>query len=547
MYRGTTVFWPVIGWLFALIIFTPIAALLFQSISGDDSDIFTHLFNTTLSSYVTNSLLLVFGTVLLSMIIAIPAAWFIAVCDFPLRHYLQWMLVLPLAMPTYVVAYIYTDMLDYAGPIQIYLRDFFAWQSVDDYWFWDFRSISGAICVLALGLFPYLYLIVRNTFAKQEANLINAARALGSSVWTSFWRIALPLARPAIVIGSTLIAMETLGDFAVSNYFAVSTLTTAVYDTWLSLGSIRAAAKISVLMLFGVVALVLLEKFSRRQSNTKYTGKNTRLQRYSLRGYQAWLVTTYCCLLVVLGFVLPVAVLITYVINYFSASWTDQFLQISINSLKTSFFAAAIATIVAIVHCFNQRLNAKYKLATQLSSLGYAIPGTVMAIAVLIPLTALDHSVNGLLKHFQMPTIGLIFSGTIVALVFAFVVRFSALAIGSVDAGYQRMSNNLDHSARILGAKPIKLLSRVHIPLLKMPILTAFLLVFIESMKELPAALLLRPFNFDTLATYVYQFVSDEQLHIASMAALLLVIVGLIPLIFLSSDKPHREQHDARN
>lgn len=419
------------------------------------------------------------------------------------------------------------------------LRQWFGWNSPQDYSFWEVRSISGAALVLALGLFPYIYLIVRNTFAQQESQLINAARLLGASPWQAFWRVALPLARPAIVIGISLVAMETLADFAVAHYFAVSTLTTAVYDTWLGLNSLEAAARLSVFMLIGIMALVILERVSRR-GQVQLAGKNagaTLRLKMTLAGRVFALL--FCCLLFIAGFLFPFLTLLEFGVNYFSDSWNQDLLQYSWNSLALSTSVAVICLLLALLFTYNQRLHvkARHQVPVKLSSTGYAIPGTVLAIGVLIALTALDHQINSWAQDLSLGRPGLIFSGTVFAIGLAFVIRFMAIANGAIEAGFSRLPASLDLSSRLLGKNAFQTFVRIHLPLLKMPMLTALLLVLIECMKELPASLILRPFNFDTLATYVYQYVSDEQLELASLGAIFIVFIGLLPVAVMAGDR----------
>jgi iron(III) transport system permease protein len=530
--------WLIPSWLLALLLSLPLAALILSSLKPAD-ETFRHLLDTVLWDYVANSLKLVSLTVVFALIFALPPAWWVANCEFPGRRYFSWMLLLPLAMPGYVVAYIYTDFLDYAGPVQMALRDWFGWTSPQDYDFWEVRSISGAALVLALGLFPYIYLIVRNTFAQQESQLISAARLLGASPWKSFWRVALPLARPAIVIGISLVAMETLADFAVAHYFAVSTLTTAVYDTWLGLNSLEAAARLSVFMLIGIMALVILERVSRR-GQVQLAGKNagaTLRLKMSLKGRVFALL--FCSLVFVAGFLFPFLTLLEFGFDYFSESWSEELLEHSWNSLTLSGSVALICLLLALLFTYNQRLHNKawHQVPVKLSSTGYAIPGTVLAIGVLIALTALDHQVNHWAQDWSLGRPGLIFSGTVFAIGLAFVIRFMAIANGAIEAGFSRLPASLDLSSRLLGKNALQTFFRVHLPLLKMPMLTAVLLVLIECMKELPASLILRPFNFDTLATYVYQYVSDEQLELASLGAIFIVLIGLLPVMVMARDR----------
>lgn len=533
-------FWTVSAWLSGLALLLPVLALLFESLSPG-TEVFSHLWDTVLMDYISNTLLLVFLVALLSLLIGLPVAWLIAMCQFPGRKSFQWAMMLPLAMPSYLIAYVYTDLFDYAGPVQTTLRGWFDWQSPADYAFFEIRSLGGAATMLALVLFPYLYLIVRTSLAEQSFQLIHASRVMGCKPWESFFRVSMPMVRGAIVVALALIGMETLADFATVHYFAVNTLTTAVYDTWLGYNSLTAAAKISVMMLVLVFLFISLERYSRKQRAVhERQSKQDGDYLYQLTGFKAFLATLWCSLILFFAFVLPLLVLINYAIDNVDIAWNDEFFHYAGVSFA---LAATVAVITVLLSLFilsnlrdNNSLEAKWynRMPSIFASTGYALPGTVLAIGVLIPLTTLDFAINEVLEQWMQWQPGLILSGSVFAIIFAYVVRFNAVAVGAVESSYSKISPSIDMVSKTLGLGRFKLMWLVHLPLLKKGCLTAGLLVFIESMKELPAALLLRPFDFETLATYVYQYVSDEQLENASIAALTIVIVGLLPLIFVN-------------
>lgn len=537
-------YWRAGSWLLALLLFSPVISLMVEALAPS-GELFDHLWNTVLTTYIVNSVLLILGVGVLGAILAIPAAWIMANTNIPGKAQLQWLLVLPLAMPSYVIAYIYTDLLEFAGPVQRLLRALTGWESASDYSFPEVRSLGGGIIVLALVLYPYLYLLTRTAFLEQSKSQMLASRLLGCSQLESFARVTLPMARPAIITGLALMGMEALGDFATVSYFSVPTLTTAVYDTWLGYGSLNAAAKISAMMLLVVMLLISGEKYSRRKQQLyqKNTGQEQR-ELVELSGWPKWLALGWCWLLVTLGFLLPSLVLIDYLITYFDTSWNTELFEYGLNSLLVSGSAATVACFIALFLGVYQRLkNSTFsKIPARLVSTGYAMPGNVLAIGVLIPLTLSDHFINELLIYWNQAPIGLIFSGSVITLVFAYVVRFSAVAVGSVESSLGRVSPSLDMASRTLGCNPQEMVRRIHIPLIRKGLLAGLLLVFIESMKELPATLLLRPFNFETLATWVFQYVSDEQLEYAAPAALVLVLVGLIPLIMLNRSLERQEQ-----
>ncbi|MBF8448231.1 ABC transporter permease [Aeromonas dhakensis] len=528
--------WITGSWASALLLALPVLALVFSAFSAD-GDLFSHLADTVLFDYLTNTLGLVVGVVLLSLLFGVPTAWLVAMCQVPGRRALQWALMLPMAMPSYIVAYVYTDLLDYSGPLQAGLRQLFGWSSPADYWFPAIRSLGGAAWVLALVLFPYVYLLTRASFLEQSVSLIHSSRLLGCSPWQSFRRLSLPLARPAIMVAVSLVAMETLADFATVHFFAINTLTTAVYDTWLGYGSLATAAKLSCLMLLAVVLLIALERRSRsRQQVFQKSMGHEQPMRYPLKGARRWLAGLWCWGLVLAGFGLPFVILLDYGVRYFELSWTPEFVRFAGNSLAISALTALLAMGIALLLGFCRRLDGGIKslLPLRIAAMGYAMPGTVLAIGVLVPLTALDFAINDLAEWLGRQGPGLLLTGTLTAIVFGYLVRFVAIAIGSVESSMGKISPSLDMAARSLGQGDGAMLRRVHLPLVQRGLFAGAMLVFIESMKELPAALLLRPFNFDTLATHVYQFVSDEMLERGALGAIVIVLVGLLPLIWVN-------------
>ncbi|MGD8109884.1 ABC transporter permease [Vibrio sp. TRT 17S01] len=519
----------------ALLLVLPILAIFFTAI-GETDELFSHLMSTVMPTYAYNTVMLVSGVMVLSLIFGIPTAWLMAMCRLPSERILQWALVLPLAMPGYIVGYIFTDWFDFAGPIQVTLRNITGW-GPGEYWFPDIRTLTGATIVLALVLYPYVYLLCRAAFMEQNVSLLQSARLLKCSPWQSFWRISLPLVRPSIAVGLSLVAMETVGDFGTVSYFAVNTLTTAVYDTWLGYSSLTAAAKISAIMLVIVILLLSAERYSRRKQKLFQSQYSSREDfRYELAGWKKWGALLWCWGLVAIAFIFPLAQLCIYAYKYFAQSWTAEFQQYAINSLHVSLSAAVIGVLVALVVNFSYRLKASRRNLAfmRLSSMGYAVPGTVLAIGVMVPVLFMDHAVNDFAVYMEWQRPGLIFSGSMFAIIFAMVVRFSAVAIGSVESSLNKVSPSLDMASRTMGCTSNQMLMKVHLPLIRRGALIAGLLVFIESMKELNAALLLRPFNFETLATYVYNFASDEHLELAALPAVLLVLVGLIPLIVVN-------------
>lgn len=526
----------------ALICVLPVMGLVYTA-SGESAASFEHIKQTVLADYVVNTLQLMIMVGVLVSVIGIPLAWLIACCEFTGKAFFNWALILPLAMPGYLIAYTYTDLLDYAGPIQSSLRSWMGWQSPQDYWFFDIRSIGGAAVMLALVLFPYVYLMVKANFMNQNSSLTMAARSLGHSSYSSFFKVSLPIARKAIAASVALVLMETMADFATVHYFAVNTLTTAVYDTWLGYYDLASAAKLSAFMIIGVLALLALEHYTKRQSSSANDVKmSTSPLSYQLKGAQNWLAFGFCSLILVLGFVVPAYTLLGYAVEYWQEVWNQDVFTYAYNSTKIAVIVAGVSLLIALVLNVNLRWanhSSKFLSKTSgsmipVSSLGYAVPGTVLAIAVIIPFTVTEHFVNDVFVGLGWGQPGLFLTGTVIAIVSAHIVRFVAIANNGVKASFSQINRHYDAAASTLGHGPFKQFFSLHWPMLKRSGFVAALLIFVESMKELPAALLLRPFDFQTLPTFVFQYASDEQLEQAALGAILIVVVGLIPLLYIN-------------
>ncbi len=528
--------WSIGTVLIALAMTVPILAVLIIGLTPGD-EIWSHLVSTVLPGYISTTLLLMIGVGVGTLVIGVGTAWLVSTCRFPGRRMFEWALLLPMAMPAYVIAYVYTDILEYAGPVQGLLRDVFGWTLKREYWFPEIRSLGGAASMMTLVLYPYVYLLSRAAFIEQSVCVLEASRVLGRGPWRSFFSVALPLARPAIVIGTSLVLMETLNDFGTVDFFAVGTFTLGIYDVWLNMNNIAGAAQLAGLLLFFVVFLVLAERFGRRKQRFHHTmAKFKALPGYELRGRARTWAVIGCALPVVFGFLLPAMVLGGYAVVYFEAAANAEVLRHAGNSVMLSTLAAALALAIGIFLAYGARLR-KEKIVTfmvRITSFGYAVPGSVLAVGVLVSLGALDNGIDGLMRrNFGLST-GLLFSGTIAAVTFGYLVRFLALSFGSVEASLSKITPNMDGAAASLGHGPFSTLKRIHLPLIRGSALTAVIMVFVECMKELPMTVILRPFNFHTLATYVHQFASDEQLGEASLAALAIVGFGILPVIVLS-------------
>ncbi|MFQ5971791.1 MAG: ABC transporter permease [Alphaproteobacteria bacterium] len=522
--------------LLAVLVATPVLAVAWLAFNPVEN-IWPHLLTTVLPRQLQNTSLLMLGNGIGTLLVGVSSAWLVTMCRFPGRRIFEWALLLPLAIPGYVVAYVYTDLLEFAGPVQRLLRGVFGWESARDYWFPEVRSLGGAIAVMSLVLYPYVYLLARAAFLEQSVCVLEASRTLGRSAWRSFFGVALPLARPAIVVGVVLGLMETLNDFGTVDYFAVNTLTVGVFNVWLHMGNAGGAAQISLVMLAAVFGLMAIERAARRRRRFHHTSARYRpLPGYQLAGARRFAAVAVCALPILMGFVVPAAVLARNAALSLTESWTPAFLVLALNSLALAAAAAAATVLLAVFLAYALRLRGglALRLAARVASVGYAIPGAVLAVGVLIPLARFDNTVDAFMRQAFGVSTGLLLSGTVFALVFAYVVRFLAISFGAMEASLAKVKPSMDMAARTLGMSPVRTLWRVHLPLMRGSMLAAATIVFVDTMKELPATLILRPFGFDTLATHVYQFASDELLREASLAALAIVAAGIVPVILLS-------------
>ncbi len=520
----------------AALVGLPVASVLANIFSGGTGDTWAHLAATVLPDYVSNTLWLCLGVGFGVVVLGVATAWLTAMHDFPGRRFFEWGLVLPLAVPAYVLAYVYTDFLQFVGPLQTWLRDTFGWSKAD-YWFPDVRSLGGAVTMFVFVLYPYVYMLARTAFIERASGMLEAARTLGLGAWRSFFRVSLPLARPAVAAGATLALMETLADYGTVSYFGVQTFTTGIYRAWFSLGDRIAAAQLAAALLGFVVLLLALERFSRgraRFHNT--TGRNRPMAGRRLRGWHAAAATLVCTLPLCVGFLLPAGLLLRLALLEGDAQFGERFIGLARNSFVLAGLTACIAVGLALLLAYGARLSrgVPARALNRLVGLGYAVPGSVIAVGVLIPVTRLDNWLAGQWQLWFGSNPGLLLTGGIAALVYAYLVRFLAVALQSVGSSLSKITPSMDDAARSLGLGQGETLRRVHLPMLRGSLFTAALLVFVDVMKELPATLVMRPFNFDTLATQAYTLASDERLAEASTAALAIVAVGLLPLMALS-------------
>lgn len=514
----------------------PVASVLTNILSGGTNPIWSHLAATVLPDYVANTLVLCFAVALGVVVVGVATAWLTVMHDFPGRRVFEWALVLPMAMPAYVLAYVYTDFLQFVGPLQSFLREFFGWSKAD-YWFPEVRSLAGAITMFVFVLYPYVYLLTRTAFAERASGMLEASRSLGFGPWRSFFRLSLPLARPAVAAGTTLALMETLADYGTVSYFGVQTFTTGIYRAWFSLGDRIAAAQLAAALLAFVIVLLLIEHSSRGRSRFHDTsGRRRPIAGQRLPGWRGWLAMVACAVPLGMGFLLPAWLLLRLVLAEVDVQFGTHFVALARNSFLLAGLTAIIAVALAVLLAYGARLS-NGRLAPALNrlvSLGYAVPGSVIAVGVLIPVTRLDHWVAGQWQNWFGDHPGLLITGGIAALVYAYLVRFLAVALQSIGSSLAKITVSMDDASRSLGLGQVATLRRVHLPLLRGSLFTAGLLVFVDVMKELPATLVMRPFDFDTLATQAYTLASDERLAEAASVSLAIVTVGLLPLIALS-------------
>ena len=534
-------FWSAGTVTLAVLMMVPLLTVVGMAISPSVS-IWRHLAETVLWDYISTTLTLMIGVGTGVTVIGASTAWLVTMCRFPGRNIFNWALLLPLAVPAYILAFVITDQLEYAGTVQTALRTFFGWQSSQDYWFPEIRSLGSAIFVMTLVLYPYVYLLARAAFLEQSICVIEVSRTLGKGPWRSFFSVALPLARPAIVIGVTLALMETVNDFGTVDFFAVNSFAAGIYDVWLNMNSRSGAAQMATVLLLLILALIGAENWARRdQAFHHTTSKYRTLPSYRLTGIRAALAFVACLVPIALGFVLPTSVLANYATNFYEETLSADYLTYATNSLTLATVTALLAVAIGSFMAYGVRLSSSklIRAVTWLASVGYAVPGAVLAIGIVIPLGAFDNALDSFIQTLVGIPTGLLLSGTIFGLIYGYLARFLALSYGTMESSLGKITPHMDDAARTLGHGPAQTLRRVHFPLMRGSLLTAALLVFVDCMKELPLTLILRPFNYDTLATFVYQYASDELLEESALGALSIVVAGILPVILLSVSVIH--------
>ena len=527
--------WPLAAMLLAALVAVPVVVVLSAGLTPDLA-VWSHLIDTVLGRYLVNTLWLALGVGAGTLTLGVGTAWLVTMSRFPGRRSFEWALLLPMAVPAYVIAYTYSGLFDYSGPVQETLRLLIGATSRRDYWFPQIRSLGGAIVVMTLVLYPYVYLLARAAFLEQSMCVLEIGRTLGNGPWSCFRRIALPLARPAIVTGVSLALMEVLADFGTVDYFAVDTFTTGIYRTWFGLGERAAAAQLAAVLLSVVLILVLLERASRGERRFHHTSRRYRpLPGWQLRGLRKAGAVAACALPILCGFLIPAAALGWWALTSRLDSGSG-FPRLVVTSLLLAAAAAVMAVAAALIVAYARRLapGRASALAARVAAMGYAVPGAVIAVGIVVPLAAADGVIIDIARALGLGNPGLVLTGTLVGLLYAYMVRFLAVSLNTVEASLGKVTASMDDAARVFGLGPGATLVRVHAPLVSGGLLTAALLVFVDVLKELPATLILRPFGIGTLAMRTYELAGDERLADASLPALTIVAAGILPVILLS-------------
>lgn len=519
---------------FAGLCLLPMVAVAIAAFLGS-TDTLRHLADTVLWTYTATTLQLVVIVAIGTAAVGTGAAWLVTMTRFPGARIFEIVLALPLAFPAYVMGYAYTDFLDHPGAVQTLLRDLTGW-GPRDYWFPEIRSVTGAAVMLILVLYPYVYLLARAAFLQQSATAFLAARALGRGPWAAFFHVSLPMARPAIAGGTLLAVMETIADYGTVSYFAVQTFATGIYTSWFTLADRAAAAQLALCLLGFALVLAILERIQRGSARHHGAGKRfERLPPLTLTGLHKWAAMVLCAIPVVFGFALPVVLLFTMGLGSEQNLLSARYLGYIRNTIVLAGTASVLTVLGAVLIGFRHRIwpDRISKSAGNIARIGYAVPGGVIAVGLLVPFAAIDNRLDAWMRATFDVSTGLLFTGSIWLLVIAYMVRFMAAALNSYDSGLTTIHGNVDAVARTLGTQPMEMLRRIHVPILRPSVLTALLIIFVDVMKELPATLIMRPFNFDTLAVQAHRLAADERLEGAAVPSLVLVAVGLLPVVLV--------------
>jgi iron(III) transport system permease protein len=516
----------------AVLVLAPLGVVL-SSVFSQTHGVWQHLVDTVLGELLLNTLWLVLGVGVGTALLGVSLAWLTAACDFPGRRLFDWALMLPLAIPAYVMAFVSIGLLDFTGPIQTHLR---AWSGEGQVWFPKIRSTSGVILIMTLALYPYVYLLARNAFLTQGKRAVEAAQSLGYGRWGGFFRVSLPMAQPWIAGGLMLALMETLADFGAVSIFNYDTFTTAIYKAWFGLFSLPAAAQLSSLLVLIVFVLLLIEQRLRSRMRYVQVGKsNAHSDRIVLRPAPGWFASAYCAMVLMAAFVIPVLQLFLWAYYVFDHDFDSRYLAFLGHSLLLGGMAALLITACALILVYaNRRHHLLARIMVKIATLGYALPGSVLAVGVFIVLAWLDHQIMAWARAWFHVEMGFLLNGTLVAMLLAYLVRFLAVGYNPIDSAIQRITPSVDEAARSLGCGGVRLLQRVHLPILRGGLLTAATLVFVDVMKEMPMTLMTRPFGWDTLSIRIFEMTSEGEWERAALPAVALVLAGLIPIMALT-------------
>ena len=524
------------GWHFAtmslaILVAMPLLAV-FSGWLQFENDVWQHLTATVLDDLIINTLVLLLGVAVGVLTLGVGLAWLTSMCDFPGRRIFEWALMLPLAIPAYVLAFVALGLFDFTGPVQSTLRE---WMGTNAPLIPNIRSAGGVILVMVLVLYPYVYMLARSAFLTQGRGTLDAARILGRNSWGAFFRVALPMARPAIVAGTSLALMETLADFGTVSIFNYDTFTTAIYKTWFGFFNIQAASQLASLLLLFVALAIYGERLLRGKSVYFEHSKASHPKRIVLTGWRAISCTLLAGSVFFIAFLLPVIQLVQWSWEVVINDLDSRYLDLLLHTLSLGLMAATLTVIAALVLAFSRRFmqDRITGISAGVATLGYALPGSVLAVGIMLAFTGVDNLINSIWNMFTKTTPGQILGGSLFALIIAYLVRFLAVAYGPIESGLGRIKPSLAEAAQTLGANNRAIMRRIYLPLLRPGLITALLLVLVDVMKEMPATLLLRPFGWDTLAVRIYEMTSEGEWERAALPAITLVLTGLLPVIML--------------
>lgn len=523
--------WRLVAITFSVLVLMPVLVVM-SSFLNPEPEVWQHLFDYVLSDLLVNTFWLVLGVGVSTLLLGVSLGWLMAIYEFPGRRMLNWGLLLPMAIPAYVLAFVFIGLLDFTGPLQTWLRDVFGSSA----WFPRIRSTGGVILVMSLALYPYVYLLAKNAFSTQGKRALEAAQALGHSRYSGFFTVALPMARPWIAGGLMLVLMETLADFGTVAVFNYDTFTTAIYKTWFGMFSLDAASQLASLLVIIIFILLILEQLSRSKMRYTQAGRHQETGRIQLEGSVAWLATLFALSVTAIAFILPLIQLIIWAVGVFSEDFDSRYLGFLHHTLMLAGIAAVMTVFAAVLLSYAARRNTDglTRLGVRIATVGYALPGAVLAVGIFVAIAWVDRALLAFLRPLMQIEAGMLLQGSVLIMLLAYMVRFMAVGFSPVDSAMHRLPTSLDDVSRTLGVSNLTMLRRVHAPILSGGILTALLLVFVDVMKEMPITLMTRPFGWDTLAVRIFEMTSEGEWERAALPAVALVLAGLIPIILLS-------------